>query len=80
MTIWDDPDYQEQMVEIANHEAEFVRFVNMLMNDTTFLLDEAIGSLKTIHEIQGLFVNDFHSHEPSSRTIFKAFLPKDSVF
>merc|ERR1711937_87290 len=52
MTIWDDPDYQKQMVEIANHEAEFVRFVNMLMNDTTFLLDEAIGSLKTIHEIQ----------------------------
>ena len=55
MTIWDDPDYQKQMVEIANHEAEFVRFVNMLMNDTTFLLDEAIGSLKTIHEIHGLF-------------------------
>ena len=53
MTIWEDPDYHGQMVDIANNEAEFVRFVNMLMNDTTFLLDEAIGSLKTIHEIQG---------------------------
>lgn len=69
MTIWDDPDYQKQMVEIANHEAEFVRFVNMLMNDTTFLLDEAIGSLKTIHEIQGLFVNVFHIHELQKKVL-----------
>lgn len=74
MTIWDDPDYQKQMVEIANHEAEFVRFVNMLMNDTTFLLDEAIGSLKTIHEIQGLFVNDFHSHEPQKKILSPFFI------
>jgi len=30
----------------------FVRFINMLMNDTTFLLDESLESLKRIHEIQ----------------------------
>ena len=30
----------------------FVRFINMLMNDTTFLLDESIGCLRRIHEVQ----------------------------
>lgn len=31
---------------------QFVKFVNMLINDTTFLLDESLESLKRIHEIQ----------------------------
>ena len=31
---------------------QFVVFINMLMNDTTFLLDEAMDALKRIHEIQ----------------------------
>lgn len=30
----------------------FVKFINMLMNDTTFLLDEALVSLKRIHEVK----------------------------
>jgi ubiquitin conjugation factor E4 B len=29
-----------------------VKFINMLMNDTTFLLDEAMDALKRIHEVQ----------------------------
>lgn len=33
---------------------QFVRFVNMLINDTTFLLDESLESLKSIYEIQQL--------------------------
>jgi len=52
MTLWEETDFHNRMAEIANQDDEFVRFVNMLMNDTTFLLDEAISSLKTIHEIQ----------------------------
>jgi ubiquitin conjugation factor E4 B len=52
MTVWEDSRYKDQMVQIAINDAEFVRFINMLMNDTTFLLDEAISSLKKIHEIQ----------------------------
>ena len=30
----------------------FVRFINMLINDTTFLLDESLDTLKAIHETQ----------------------------
>ena len=50
--MWKDSYYQEQIVSIAQSSAEFVRLVNMLINDTTFLLDEAICSLRKIHEIQ----------------------------
>ena len=50
--MWKDAFYQEQIVSIAESSPEFVRLVNMLINDTTFLLDEAICSLRKIHEIQ----------------------------
>ena len=51
-SLWDNKHYREQIINIGNNDSEFIRFVNMLMNDTTFLLDEAISSLKRIHEIQ----------------------------
>lgn len=35
----------------------FVKFVNMLMNDTTFLLDESMVTLKSIRELQDLMDN-----------------------
>lgn len=35
----------------------FVRFVNMLINDTTFLLDESLDSLKSINETQQMMAN-----------------------
>lgn len=30
----------------------FVRFINMLINDATFLLDESLDTLKAIHDTQ----------------------------
>lgn len=36
---------------------QFVKFVNMLMNDTTFLLDESLDCLKRIHEVQDEMAN-----------------------
>ena len=51
-SLWSTKEYQDQIISIGNDDHEFIRFVNMLMNDTTFLLDEAISSLKRIHEIQ----------------------------
>ena len=36
---------------------QFVKFVNMLMNDTTFLLDESMDTLKSIRELQDLMEN-----------------------
>eukprot|EP00096_Caligus_rogercresseyi_P011228 TRINITY_DN4351_c0_g1_i1.p1 TRINITY_DN4351_c0_g1~~TRINITY_DN4351_c0_g1_i1.p1 ORF type:complete len:1058 (-),score=361.53 TRINITY_DN4351_c0_g1_i1:325-3498(-) len=38
--------------ESTSGKPQFVKFINMLMNDTTFLLDESMDALKRIHEIQ----------------------------
>lgn len=39
---------------------QFVRYINMLINDTTFLLDESLDSLKRIHEVQEEMKNKEH--------------------
>lgn len=39
---------------------QFVRYINMLINDTTFLLDESLESLKRIHEMQEEMRNKEH--------------------
>ena len=36
----------------------FIRFINMLMNDTTFLLDESLDCLKSIHDTQDAMTDE----------------------
>ena len=36
----------------SNNGKQFIRFINMMMNDTTFLLDESLSALTRIHEVQ----------------------------
>ena len=45
------------MVHTLNSGGEIVRFVNLLINDTTFLLDESLECIKRIHETQQLMKN-----------------------
>lgn len=56
-TMWSMPAHQIKFMDEARSGKQFVRFVNMLMNDTTFLLDESLDCLKRIHEIQDLMDN-----------------------
>ena len=44
--------YLSTLCRDPKEDALFIRFVNMLINDTTFLLDESLDSLKAIHETQ----------------------------
>ena len=49
--FWKQPDYKAAMVDYARHTGKFVRFVNMLINDSIFTMDEALtklGSIKTV--------------------------------
>ena len=39
-------------VSVISTGKQFVVFINILMNDTTFLLDESLESLKRIHDLQ----------------------------
>lgn len=49
--LWERPRHRDAILEEASQAGrQFVRFVNMLMNDTTFLLDESLESLKRLHQ------------------------------
>lgn len=39
-------------VVLRRDEKEFVRFLNMAINDVTYLLDESLQLLKKIHDIE----------------------------
>ncbi|KAL5014805.1 hypothetical protein ScPMuIL_009075 [Solemya velum] len=56
-TMWNIPAHQMKIIQEADKGKQFVKFVNMLMNDTTFLLDESLDCLKRIHEIQEQMAN-----------------------
>lgn len=49
--LWETKEHREAFKAETSRE-DFVRFVNYLLNDTTFLLDESLSKLKLIHEIQ----------------------------
>lgn len=53
-SFWMCPLYQKAIIQESKSGKEFVQFVNMLINDTTFVLDEGLESLKTIREMQDL--------------------------
>uniref|UniRef100_T1ISF9 Ubiquitin conjugation factor E4 B n=1 Tax=Strigamia maritima TaxID=126957 RepID=T1ISF9_STRMM len=56
-SLWESPVHKKAIIQESNSGKQFVRFVNMLMNDTTFLLDESLESLKRIHEVQEAMEN-----------------------
>lgn len=47
---WRDEYQADVMSEVEYALGDFIKFINMLMNDTTFLLDEALVGLKRIHD------------------------------
>ncbi|CAH0564355.1 unnamed protein product [Brassicogethes aeneus] len=56
--MWGSTIHHQEIINESRTGKQFVKFVNMLMNDTTFLLDESLESLKRIHEVQDLISDD----------------------
>lgn len=52
--MWENPIHRQAVICESRQGNQFVKFVNMLMNDTTFLLDECLENLKRIHLTQQL--------------------------
>ena len=51
--IWSNPLYREHLSDEAKINLEFfVRFVNLLLNDVTFVLDESLTAFVQIHNLQ----------------------------
>lgn len=56
--MWSSAVHRRAMIDESKSGKQFVKFINMLMNDTTFLLDECLEYLKRINETQKLMMND----------------------
>lgn len=54
--LWKRPMHKLAIINESRTD-NFTRFINMLINDTTFLLDESIDTLKNIHDTQELLAN-----------------------
>ncbi|KAH9936359.1 ubiquitin elongating factor core-domain-containing protein [Fomitopsis serialis] len=51
--IWNNPTHREALKkETRTNMEKFVRFVNLMINDVTYLMDESLSDLAKIHEIQ----------------------------
>ncbi|XP_037954854.1 ubiquitin conjugation factor E4 B-like [Teleopsis dalmanni] len=50
--MWSMPMVRQVMIRESQTGSHFVKFINMLTNDTTFLLDECLESLKRINLMQ----------------------------
>ncbi|KAG6900051.1 hypothetical protein C0993_003682 [Termitomyces sp. T159_Od127] len=50
--IWDNPTHREALSIEAKNVDKFVRFINLMMNDVTYLMNESFSELTQIHEIQ----------------------------
>jgi ubiquitin conjugation factor E4 B len=51
--VWhNDAKYRRKIKEASCVEHEFIPFVNMLINNTTYLLDESLTKLASIHTLQ----------------------------
>ncbi|KAI0823925.1 ubiquitin conjugation factor E4 [Trametes gibbosa] len=51
--IWNNQAHRDALKNEAAHNSErFVRFVNLMINDVTYLLDESLTDLAKIHELQ----------------------------
>ncbi|XP_018081118.1 ubiquitin conjugation factor E4 B isoform X1 [Xenopus laevis] len=59
-SLWQNLAHHNTFMEEFNSGKQFVRYINMLINDTTFLLDESLESLKRIHEMQEEMRNKEH--------------------
>ncbi|SPQ20412.1 e70e2b0f-7e15-4eb0-a36e-0c2f4fc09463 [Thermothielavioides terrestris] len=51
--VWSNDVYRQQLVQSSRtNRAFFVRFVNLLMNDATYVLDEGLSKFPKIHDLQ----------------------------
>jgi ubiquitin conjugation factor E4 B len=66
--IWPNTLYREKLSVQANKNLDFfVRFVNLLLNDVTYVLDESFGAFKTIHSTQTELNTQGHTMDAATR-------------
>ena len=67
--IWSNPIYREHLSDEAKVNLDFfVRFVNLLLNDVTFVLDESLTAFVQIHNLQQELKNSGPTMEQNIRS------------
>ncbi|KAK4166201.1 ubiquitin elongating factor core-domain-containing protein [Cladorrhinum sp. PSN259] len=62
--VWTNDVYRQQLIQSSkSNRSFFVRFVNLLMNDATYVLDEGLGKFPKIHELQNKLRDPSHSEQ-----------------
>ncbi|KAJ5889952.1 hypothetical protein N7504_010762 [Penicillium tannophilum] len=66
--IWPNTLYREKLSIQASQNLDFfVQFVNLLLNDVTYVLDESFGAFKTINTTQQELAREGHTMEQTTR-------------
>lgn len=66
--IWPNTLYREKLSYQAKQNLDFfVKFVNLLLNDVTYVLDESFGAFKTINNLQQELAAGGNSMDPTTR-------------
>ncbi|KAL4798893.1 ubiquitin elongating factor core-domain-containing protein [Aspergillus venezuelensis] len=66
--VWPNMIYRAKLLNQAKHHVDFfVQFVNLLLNDVTYVLDESFGSFKTIYNTQLELRTEGASMDPTVR-------------
>ncbi|XP_046405422.1 ubiquitin conjugation factor E4 B isoform X2 [Ischnura elegans] len=63
-SVWNSVSHRSAIIRESCDGKQFVRFINMMMNDTTFLLDESLEALKRVHEEQALMDTEGWHNQP----------------
>ncbi|KAJ3801572.1 ubiquitin conjugation factor E4 [Lentinula aff. detonsa] len=50
--VWNNPTHRDALNREAENVDKFVRFINLMINDVTYLMDESLSELTQIHDIQ----------------------------
>ncbi|KAG2066491.1 hypothetical protein BDR04DRAFT_1106685 [Suillus decipiens] len=50
--VWDNPIHRDALNKEAQNVDKFIRFINLMINDVTYLMDESLSELTQIHNIQ----------------------------
>ncbi len=56
--VWNDPSHRLKFIAESKDKEYFVKFVNLLMNDTTYLLDEGLTKLSDIRNLENEMENE----------------------
>lgn len=64
--VWNNPTHRDKLKQDTTNSEKFVRFTNLVMNDSTYLLDEALGKLASVRHYEEEIASPVFSNKPNN--------------